>query len=248
MAGKKQCNILVWNVRGINSDAQTLALRNAIEISGCDVICLQETKRASFDLSYIKTFCPRKFDKFDFVASRGASGGILTIWNSAMFDGVSIFSDVFALGIKFTSKLCGSIWSLYNVYGPCQGEDRDNFTSWLYNLDIRSTDDCLLVGDFNFIRSLSNRNKPGGDINDILLFNDIIRSQALVEIPLKGRAFTWSNMQGDPLLEQLDWVFSSSNWTHSYPNTMVSALGKPVSDHCPYVVNIETKIPKCKIF
>ena len=41
-------------------------------------------------------------------------------------------------------------------------------------------------------------------MNDILLFNDIIRAQALIELPLKGRSYTWSNMQDDPLLEQLD--------------------------------------------
>jgi hypothetical protein len=28
-----------------------------------------------------------------------------------------------------------------------------------------------------------------------------------VELPLKGRAYTWSNMQENPLLEQLDWFF-----------------------------------------
>ena len=55
-------------------------------------------------------------------------------------------------------------------------------------------------------------------------------------------------MQDDPLLEQLDWFFSSSNWTTSYPNTMVLPLGKPVSDHTPCVVAIESKIPKSKLF
>ena len=40
---------------------------------------------------------------------------------------------------------------------------------------------------------------------DTLIFNDIIGHLGLVELPLKGQAFTWSNMQQDPLLEQLDW-------------------------------------------
>jgi hypothetical protein len=38
----------------------------------------------------------------------------------------------------------------------------------------------------------------------MLLFNRIISQLDLVEIPLKGRAFTWSNMQDNPLLEKLD--------------------------------------------
>uniref|UniRef100_A0A453J5A8 Uncharacterized protein n=1 Tax=Aegilops tauschii subsp. strangulata TaxID=200361 RepID=A0A453J5A8_AEGTS len=41
-------------------------------------------------------------------------------------------------------------------------------------------------------------------------FNNIIINLDLVEIPLKGRSFTWSNKQDQPLLEKLDWVFTSS--------------------------------------
>lgn len=82
----------------------------------------------------------------------------------------------------------------------------------------------------------------------MLLFNELIRAQSLMEIPVKGRAFTWSNMQDDPLLEHLDWFFSSSNWTTSFPNTMVLPLGKPVYDHIPCVLSIESKIPKSNLF
>ena len=104
------------------------------------------------------------------------------------------------------------------------------------------------MGDFNFIRAPENRNKPGGSMNDMYTFNDFIRCQSLIELPIKGRSFTWSNMQLNPLLEQLDWFFTSSNWNLSYPKTMVKPLGKPVSDHIPVVVTIETNIPKSKLF
>lgn len=70
-------NVLCWNVRGLNSDDKWLAIRNKIEESGCAVFCLQETKRSSFDHSYIKKFAPKHFDKFAFSPSVGASGGIL---------------------------------------------------------------------------------------------------------------------------------------------------------------------------
>lgn len=122
------------------------------------------------------------------------------------------------------------------------------FTNWLYDLAIPDSEDWLLVGDYNFIRSSDNKNKAGGDVNDILMFNDIIRAQALIELYLKGRSYTWSNMQDDPLLEQLDWFFSSCHWTQTFPNTIVTALGKPISDHTPCVINIQTSIPKSKIF
>ena len=63
-------------LKAINSDKKLLALRNAISSSGCLFICLQETKRATFDLAFVKLFCPKKFDMFEFVPSVGSSGGI----------------------------------------------------------------------------------------------------------------------------------------------------------------------------
>jgi hypothetical protein len=82
----------------------------------------------------------------------------------------------------------------------------------------------------------------------MFLFNDIIGHLGLLELPLKGWAYTWSNMQSEPLLEQLDWFFTSSNWISEYPNSIVLPLAKTGSDHVPCVVTINTSIPKAKIF
>ena len=38
--------------------------------------------------------------------------------------------------MQFTSVHNNEQWFLVNVYGPCQGELRDEFVSWIYNLDI----------------------------------------------------------------------------------------------------------------
>lgn len=79
MAQRLHWKVLCWNIRGINSDQKQLALRNAINKSGCSVICLQETKRTTFDKSFVKLFCPRKFDNFVFMPSIGTSGGLIII-------------------------------------------------------------------------------------------------------------------------------------------------------------------------
>jgi hypothetical protein len=50
--------------------------------------------------------------------------------------------------------------------------------------------DWLVLVDFNFIRKPTDRNKPGGDVNDMLLFNEAIGNLGFVELPLKGRKFT----------------------------------------------------------
>jgi len=75
-----------------------------------------------------------------------------------------------------------------------------------------------------------------------------ISALGLVELPLKGRRFTWSNKQPSPLLERLDWFFTSAIWTVSYPNTFASPLVNETSDHVPCIISISTVIPKKSIF
>jgi exonuclease III len=154
--------VLCWNVRGLNADARQRAVRSKIEESQASIICLQETKCEYIDHRFIKKIALKRFDYFAYAPSVGASGGILVLWNSAVFNGRLIQIDSFGIIIEFTSSHNGESWTLVTVYGPCQGVQRDNFVTWLYNLQIPVASNWLLLGDFNFIRSDDNRNKPGG--------------------------------------------------------------------------------------
>ena len=86
----------------------------------------------------------------------------------------------------------------------------------------------LIVGDFNLTRRPENRNSAGGDINMMLAFNEAISQLDLVEIPLHGLSFTWSNKQREPLLQRLDWFFISQEWSVSYPDTLATMLPRDI--------------------
>jgi exonuclease III len=240
--------ILDWNLRGINSQTRWDDIRQKIDESGYNVICFQETKREHFDNDYLRNFCPRRFNQFVFSPSVGNSGGIITIWNGNLFSGQCISLSRFQVTVELTYKISNHIWYITNVYGPTVHEERDVFTNWLLDLDATPMDSWVILGDFNLIRSPENRNRIGGDINNMLLFNRIISQLDLVEIPLKGRAFTWSNMQDNPLLEKLDWIFTSANWTTLFPHTIATPLAKLSSDHIPIKVQISTSVPKACLF
>lgn len=53
----------------------------------------------------------------------------------------------------------------------------------------------------------------------MFLFNEVISALRLTQLPLHGRKFTWTNKQNPPLLERLDWFFTSNSWTLSYPDS-----------------------------
>src|SRR4051812_8775618 len=99
----REWKVLCWNVRGLNSAARQRDVRDKIEDSQFVVISLQETKCEIIDHNFIRSFCPRHFDQFVVVPSRGASGGILTIWNSAIFEGKLVETQAFGMVIQFTS-------------------------------------------------------------------------------------------------------------------------------------------------
>ena len=65
--------IMDWNLRGINSQTRWDDIRKNVDESNCNVMCFQETKRETFDLAYIKKFCPKRFNQFSYSPSIGSS-------------------------------------------------------------------------------------------------------------------------------------------------------------------------------
>ena len=129
---------MCWNVRGLNSPARQRDVRAKIEESRCSIICLQETKCDTFDIRMIRSSCPRRFDQFAFSPSVGASGGILIIWNSSVFEGQLLETQRYSVVVSFKSVHSSEKWTMVSVYGPCEGQHRDDFVSWLYHLSIPS--------------------------------------------------------------------------------------------------------------
>ena len=112
--------IMFWNVRGINSQEKWDAIRDKISESACHIICLQETKREVFDSFYIKRFCPRNIDNFAYSPSIGASGGLLTAWNSSMFDGSVVHVNSYDITVKMFSRLDNKTFHVGNIYGSSE--------------------------------------------------------------------------------------------------------------------------------
>lgn len=150
----------------------------------CDIICFQETKKDSFEPSFLRKICPPPFDSYDFLPSVGASGGILIAWKGSLFSGNRLSFENFALTIEFCSKHDNSKWVLTCVYGPCTTEGKTVFLNWLKNIQMAPEVDWIVLGDFNLIRKLEDRNKPGGDLSEIFRFNAAISHLGVNEIVL----------------------------------------------------------------
>jgi hypothetical protein len=94
--------VLNWNIRGLNSDDKCNMIRAKIEESNYAAFCIQETKRQTFDPSAVGKFPPKRFNKFAYQPSEGASGGIFIGWNGSFLMGNVIYSSKFAITVHFS--------------------------------------------------------------------------------------------------------------------------------------------------
>lgn len=135
---------------------------------------------------FLKKLCPKDLIVFTLCLLMVLRGGILVCWCGSIFRGSLITSNNFALCLKFTSRHNSKSWFLASIYGPCRGHERVYFVDWLKSFQIQHDEAWIFLGDFNFYRYVENRNKPGADMNNIFIFNNIISSLRLIENLLKG--------------------------------------------------------------
>ena len=86
-----------------------------IDEANADIICIQETKREFFDAKYIKQFCPRRINQFEFLPSVGVSGGSLLPGMSLYLLGI-IFSIMVSRYLCVILLLCLEILSLFPTF------------------------------------------------------------------------------------------------------------------------------------
>lgn len=127
-------------------------------------------------------------------------------WIGSVFQGTIIDKQNYAMTLSFTSRYNWVVWNLITVYGPCTEPTRFEFLLWFRSLNIQDDDNWMILGVLISIVLWKIEIEQGGDIKDTFRFNEAIGHLGLTELPLKGRALTWSNMQHD-----LSW----SSWTGS---------------------------------
>jgi hypothetical protein len=72
----------------------------------------------------IRKLAPKRFNKFAYNPSQGASGGILMGWNGSHLVGQVVYNCHFVITILFTSQHNMEQWKLTVVYGPYHGQEK----------------------------------------------------------------------------------------------------------------------------
>ncbi|KAL6334623.1 hypothetical protein AAG906_019476 [Vitis piasezkii] len=109
-------------------------------------------------------------------------------------------------------RLVSSIWkgksldwvALPALYGPNKAVWREDFWLELQDLHGLTFPRWCVGGDFNVIRRISEKMGDSRLTVNMRRFDEFIRESGLLDPPLRNAAFTWSNMQVDPICKRLD--------------------------------------------
>lgn len=235
-------SILSWNTRGLNDRRKRCLVRSAVSKLFSAVICLQESKVDSVSCSFLRSCCGSNFDKCHFLPAMGASGGLITCWNSKRFSCSEVIVRTYSLTLFLTHLPSGKNFYLTNVYGPPSWDGKEAFCSELFSLKAVCLNRWVICGDFNCTKNQSERKGLPWSRKTMAMFSDLINNLEVIDLPMSNQSYTWSNMHLKPTLAKLDRFLVSTDWDLSFPLSKVIALPRHTSDHTPIFLSTGTKL------
>ncbi|XP_026459532.1 uncharacterized protein LOC113360212 [Papaver somniferum] len=222
--------ILSWNIRGLGKDNKLVAIRNAIRKNNPNIVRIQETKREIVDDALIRSLWGSNRCTYVYLASEGASGGIIVMWKEGVVQMEDHLLGAFTI-IKFRNLTDDFVWVFTVVYGTSDAGYYSQFWQELRDIRLIFDEPWMLGGDFNATLSADERNRPGGGLANRKSFRSFVNRYSLIDLPLSGGRFTWTNSQQPPLLIRLDRFLLSPEFNSHCPAPIQMRLNRPISDH-----------------
>ena len=112
--------IISWNVRGLGIFEKRREVCHLVrEKKKPFIICIQETKLSVFDFTVCKSLWGDEYVDFSFQPSVGASGGLVSMWDTNEVEVWSSMSFDHVLMILGCFVKTGEQFAVFNVYAPC---------------------------------------------------------------------------------------------------------------------------------
>ncbi|XP_058747040.1 uncharacterized protein LOC131620033 [Vicia villosa] len=170
---------------------------------------------------------------YSFSNSIGRSGGILTLWRKDRMEVLNSFKGEGYLGIKVKWK--ENFYYVVNIYSSCVLQKKKELWDNLLKLKSSFSDgEWIFGGDFNASKSVHER--KGRSMRDMEsgseLFAKFIDNSGLVDVPSKGKKFTWYSGDGRSM-SRIDRFLVSNNVINDWGVVGQLVGDRDISDHCP---------------
>ncbi|XP_062113952.1 uncharacterized protein LOC133824956 [Humulus lupulus] len=225
------CNILSWNVRGLNKKNKKMSILDVCRLNKFGIGALLETKVKG---EMLKEVMCSTFVGWDYYSSLRLEGRILLIWKASWvrIEAIQENDQFFNCRVRICNT--NQDFCLTVVYGSNQLEARRSLRYDLAHF-IFPVKPWVVLGDFNAIFDPNDR--VGGrpisvkELEDARQWLDLCLVE---ELKIMGSYYMWSNNQegGNRIYSKLDRMFSNEDWLDSFPNVTAVSHWEVVSDHC----------------
>lgn len=163
--------------------------------------------------------------------AEGLAGGLITLWNDDLFKvkacvpskrSIILIGEL--VGINKEIAFC-------NVYAANVESERQEM--WKYLVDAQN---CLPIpwcfgGDFNTVLDPSERKGKGCVSGSIRNFNEFVLEAKVVDLPMVGMPFTWTNNRESAAWARLDRFLISPEILLWFPHLVQRGALRSLSDH-----------------
>jgi hypothetical protein len=211
--------ILSWNVRGMNELDKRLQIKSLLKGWKADIICLQETKLGLISNRIVRSLWGGQFVDWVFLGSNGASGGILLMWDSRVVEKMEDAVGQYSVSCKFWNIIDQRVWIFTGVYDSNLVRERLNL--WDEVAIIKSWWDAPWVGgggDFNVVRFPTEKSRSNSFTPAMHDFSDFISTHGLIDTPLFGGKYTWSNGRESVFKSRIDRFLFTADWEDCFVN------------------------------
>ena len=132
------------------------------------------------------------------------------MWDRRIVENIDETVGRFSVSCKFKNVEDQFEWAFTSIYGPNSAHDRRLLWEELAGIHSWSMPWCL-GGDFNVVQFPSERSGSSPFTSAMIDFSDFISEQGLIDLPLEGGTFTWSNFREVASHSRLDRFLLSSD-------------------------------------
>ncbi|KAF9623853.1 hypothetical protein IFM89_005438 [Coptis chinensis] len=213
----EEAMITSWNCRGMGSPEAIRSVPALVKKVDPDVLFLVETKLLYKKLKHVQK--KLKYPQVYVVDHVGRSGGLAVLYK----DNISFLvvdGNKNAIFGTFLNYLSNVSWPVSFIYGDPVAHKR--IAVWNYLRDLRNvlSGPWLILGDFNAITSLSE--KEGGNPTPSRYIDDFVflmEDLEMADLGYHGPAFTWLNnrLVVANIKERIYRVVANAEWLNLFP-------------------------------
>ncbi|XP_057432300.1 uncharacterized protein LOC130725057 [Lotus japonicus] len=201
-----------------------------------ELALLQETKLDSTRIKTLESFAKAVRMESVFIPTTGSVGGLITLWNSAIFTMESVSKNDRFIGLLVKSLKDSLLLFIVNVYGPNVDSERYGFFNLLTEaLNVNNC--CTILGrDFNAILNEGERTGTQGGVETC--FSEFVAGSNLIDLPLQNDKCTWYSSRLGGIWSRLDRWLVCEEAINKFEGICQSVENWELSDHRPIILTL----------